>query len=235
MSKIEIYSSLSAEDAIDVEGKNISHPRLREMHLKMVPLLSLLAVRHVSYENPESDKLVLRQGQIVVHRDLREKFLALFAGWLYLQYPIEHAIPISQSPDSQDGYSMARNRTLVYRPDVIGDAADPTAPASEHYRAHAVDVSPFHNPIVNPDHTVEPPEAVGHLPRLGMVLLRRPDVVEYARSVGFEWGNDWPDPRFGEGFYGITASGQSRHILRDSHHFELVPSLAAQLEMPGDI
>ena len=229
--KIEVYCNLSADAALDIEGSNISDPHLRAMHLKMVPFLRVLSVDHWSFENPSDEELVLRRGQVVVHKDLQQTFSQLFEGLLELEYPIEHAIPISQSPDSQDSYSMAQNRTLVYRPDVIGsgDAAVP----SEHYRASAVDINPLDNPILHPNNTVDPPEAAGRLPRLGMVLLRKTAVVQHALNLGFEWGNDWPDPRFGEGFYGIGQDGQPRHILRDPHHFELVPRLAAQLEMPS--
>lgn len=206
--------------------------RLWVMHNRMVPYLRVLNVRHISHGSPESDRLVLRQGQVVVHQDLHATFSRFFEGLLDLEFPIGDAIPISQSPESSDAYSMARNRTVVYRPDVIGEADDPTAVPSEHYRASAVDINPFHNPIVNPDHTIEPPEAVGHLPRLSMVLLRRPDVVQHAQGLGFEWGNDWPDPRSGEGFYGSSRDEWPRHVLRDPHHFEVIPRLAEALEMP---
>jgi hypothetical protein len=232
MSQIEIYSSLSHHDAIDVTGSNIGDPRLWSLHRHMVPLLRVLDVKHLSYENPVSDKLLLRQGQLVVHHELVDDFTELFEGWLDLKYPIEHAIPISQSSRSNDKLSMGLNRTLVYRPDVVGDPRDEAAPPSEHYYGRALDVNPLDNPLINPDHTVEPEEAIGRLPRLGMVLLRRPDVVQHALNLGFEWGNDWPDPRSGEGYYGVRENGEPRHILRDSHHFEVIPRFAKLLEMP---
>jgi hypothetical protein len=127
---------------------------------------------------------------------------------------------------------MARNRTVVYRPDVIGDPDDPNAPFSEHLKG-AVDLSPLDSPIINPDFTIEPPEAIGRLPRLGRVLSRRPDVGLYLKYMGYELGHDWDDPRAGEGFYGVSrTTGEQKHILRDQHHIEPVPSLAAQVEMP---
>lgn len=232
MAKIEVYSSLSFEDAVDVDGKNIDHPRLWAMHQAMIPLLRVMNVVHFSYENPTSEKLVQRQGQIVVHYAMQQRFHDLFEGWQELRYPIEHARPISQTPGSNDKRSMALNRTLVYRPDVVGEPNNPDDPPSEHYRGSAVDVNPFHNPIINPDHTVEPAEAVGHKPRLAMVVRRLPDVIGHALDLDFEWGGDWDDARAGKGYYGVDAAGQPRDIVQDPHHFELVPDLAKQLEMP---
>ena len=234
MAEIDVYCNLPDDKAIDPEGRNISHPRLRAMHLQRVPLLAVLGVTHLSYENSESDRLVLRRGQIVVHKGMRATFRKLFEGWLELGYPIEQAVPISQFPDSSDAISMAKNNTVAYRPDVIGDADDPLATPSEHYRGTAIDVNPWHNPLINADHTIEPREAIGHLPRLGMMLRRQVfDVVKYAiDDCDLEWGGDWADPRAGAGYYGIGPNGQQRHMVTDTHHFELIPHLAARFPMP---
>jgi hypothetical protein len=105
---------------------------------------------------------------------------------------------------------MAHNRTLVYRPDVVGDPDDPAASPSIHSYGAAIDINPLHNPIINPDHTVEPVEATGLTPHLGMVLLRNPEVAELAASLDMEWGNDWPDPRQTLSFEIGRASGRER-------------------------
>jgi hypothetical protein len=235
MPKLEIYSRLSAEDAIDVEGRNISHPLLRERHLRMVPFLRVITVDHFMLKNPydqDSDQMIFGRGQAVAHRDLVDTFNQFFEGLRDLRFPLERAIPISQSPDSQDAFSMAHNRTLIYRPDVIGDPDDPAAPRSIHSYGAAVDINPLHNPIVNPDHTVEPVEAVGFTPHLSMMLLRNLDVADMAADLDMEWGNDWPDPRHTLSYAGIGRDGKPRHILRDTHHFELLKPVIDSLELP---
>lgn len=233
MSEIDVYSKLSFEEAVDADGKNIDHPRRWEFHQKMVPFLRIIAVKHVSFENPESERLVLRQGQLVVHRDLVDTFTELHKRWLELDFPIKHCVPISQAPNSDDNYAMAESFSHVYRPDVVGNIDDPNAPWSEHARGSAGDYNQLDNPLITADFHVQPPQAIGRLPRLGMVMLRDPEVMQAAKELGFELGVDWPDSRAGKGYYGIDSEGNPRHILRDSHHIEIIPSLAEQLPMPS--
>lgn len=227
----DVYVNLSTDEALDSDARNIHHPRLRDNHERMLPYLRVMNVQHFSFAHPESDELVLRQGQLVVHDGMTDMFRGLFDGLLEYKYPVENMIPISQIPGSEDALSMAANHTIVYRPDVIGDPDDPRAPVSEHARGSALDLNPLDNPLITPDYRIEPPEAIGRLARFETMLLRRPDVIQHALSLGFEWGNDWPDPRFGDGFYGVQ-NGVPRHILRDQHHLEAIPRIAQELDQP---
>lgn len=85
MRNIEIYSLLTPAQALD--GSQIIHPLFRDLHQKMLPYLCLIDVWHIGYDT------AIKQGQLVVHEEMRDTFKAVFEGLIDLRYPFNRSGP----------------------------------------------------------------------------------------------------------------------------------------------
>lgn len=226
-------ANMTDDEALDREGRYITDSKLWFYHQKMLPYLRVLTVEHVSYQSDDSKKLVLREGKIVTHRDAAEDFAAFFKGFLELDkpFPIAQAVPIAHKHyRHNDGRSMAENNSHVQRTSLIGGRTP-----SEHLRGTAGDFNALDAPMIMPDYTIVPAEAIGRQPpHLDMIIKRRPDVIALFHSLGYEVGAYWDDPSHPDDYYG-EKNGELVPILNDGHHIEKRPHLLDQIEVPTGI
>ena len=143
--------------------------------------LRKLSLRYVDLDDAE------REGEMIVHAEVAEDLLHVFARLYEQRFPIERIDPIEDF-DGDDDASMAANNTSAFncRPITGSDSW------SQHAYGWAVDINPIQNPYVR-DGEVLPPEGEPYLDRSdqrpGMVT--RPGVVEHFDEIGWGWGGDW--------------------------------------------
>lgn len=151
--------------------------------------LCLLGVTYLSFDGCRHN------GQLVVHRAVRQDILDLFALMEAIRFPVARAIPISQYGWSDDA-SMADNNTSAFNYRFIAG----TSRLSAHARGTALDINPQANPVIYADGRISPPEAL-YQPGIQGVLTPESPVVQEFLGRGWIWG-------------GQFAS------FKDYHHFE---------------
>lgn len=127
-------------------------------------------------------------GEIVVNAAVAEDVVEVFRRLFAADFPVEEMrLPTTadlQAPPTGDG-----NNTASY----VCRAARGQTTWSQHAYGLAVDVNPFHNPLVKRD-LVLPELASAYADRSavrpGMHLPGGPAVQAFA-AVGWEWGGDW--------------------------------------------
>jgi hypothetical protein len=143
--------------------------------------LRQLTVRHVDLDDAE------QEGELIVHADVAEDLLDVFARLYEQRFPIERIEPIEHF-DGDDDASMAANNTSAFncRPITGSDRW------SEHAYGRAVDINPVQNPYVR-DGEVLPPEGEPYVDRSDERpgMLTRPGPVEPFDEIGWGWGGDW--------------------------------------------
>jgi len=130
-------------------------------------------------------------GELIVHADVAEDVVAVFAVLHAERFPIEELRVIAPeelgAPPTGDGNVTSG---FVCRPTVGGTRW------SDHAFGRAIDVNPFHNPYVRGDLVL--PELAGAYVdredvRPGMIVPG--DAVTRAfAAVGWGWGGDWTGP-----------------------------------------
>ncbi len=163
---IIIDSNLTLEEAL----KGTKAPK------EIIENLIIIDVRYYS-----TDKK-LHQGQLVIHKDIKEDIEAIFEIILKEKFPIAKAIPIVKYNWS-DYDSMSDNNTsaFCYR-NIAG-----TNRLSNHSFGKAIDINPFFNPVVYPDGNVSPKGAKYDTTRPGTLTENTPIVKEFIKR-GWRWG-----------------------------------------------
>jgi hypothetical protein len=143
--------------------------------------LRKLAVRYVDLDDSE------QEGALIVHEDVADDLLGVFAQLYEDRFPIARIEPIELF-DGDDDASMAANNTSAFncRPITGSDSW------SEHSYGWAVDINPIQNPYER-DGEVLPPEGEPYLDRdeVRPGMVSRPGVVEHFDALGWGWGGDW--------------------------------------------
>jgi hypothetical protein len=130
-------------------------------------------------------------GELVVHRDVAEEVVWVFARLHEARFPIEQMRLVSggdlEAPPTGDG-----NNTAAF----VCRAVRQGGSWSAHAYGLAIDVNPFHNPYRRGD-LVLPELASAYLDRgdlrPGMVVPG--DVVTAAfAEIGWSWGGEWSSP-----------------------------------------
>lgn len=149
---------------------------------EVVASLALVDVTYHSFD------CTIHTGQLVVHKAFAQEVQAIFAGILWLGFPLAKVIPIVHY-DWDDNASMADNNSSCfnYRP-IAG-----TTKLSWHALGRAIDLNPMQNPIRATDGSHAPPHAV-HNPSVPGTLFRESPVVTLFKMRGWEWGGDWNSP-----------------------------------------
>jgi len=152
-----------------------------------VPLEDL---RYVTFTHVDFDGVV-RTGEVVVHADVAEGLVGVFAALFEARYPIRQAVLVDEY-GADDTASMYADNTSAFncRPVTGGTRW------SEHAYGRAIDINPVENPYVVGDH-------VG--PRTGRPFASRPDepgvihaddvVVRAFAAAGWQWGGYWDSPK----------------------------------------
>lgn len=135
----------------------------------------------------------VQRGALIVHRDLVDDVVAIFADLLRQRYPIERMRTVENYPDAEDELSMRDNNTSAFncRP----------LPGSDRWSLHAygraVDVNPLINPSIGSAAGLEPATARPYLDRTrddpGMLRAGSPAVLAFTER-GWGWGGAWRDP-----------------------------------------
>jgi hypothetical protein len=130
----------------------------------------------------------VKEGQLIVAKQLADEVLEIFAALFALGFPIERMDPIDRYGGNDDA-SMADNNTSAFNfRNVAG-----TAVLSRHALGAAIDINPRLNPmIIGAD--VFPPAGAAYVDRRvvqpGMIVRPGP-VVDLFDARGWEWGGDW--------------------------------------------
>ncbi|PPK98690.1 D-alanyl-D-alanine carboxypeptidase-like protein [Kineococcus xinjiangensis] len=144
--------------------------------------LRRLTVSHVDFLGRQ------RLGTLVVHQDVADPLVRVFARLHALQYPIERMEPVEAFAGSDDA-SMDANNTSAFN----CRARTGGTGFSEHSHGTALDLNPVQNPYVRGT-TVLPEAGRAHVDRSTAhpAVLRAGDpVVSALAAEGFRWGGTW--------------------------------------------
>jgi hypothetical protein len=126
-------------------------------------------------------------GRLVVHADVADAVVAVFAQLYAQRFPIARMEPVEAFGGSDDA-SMAADNTSAFN----CRATTGGSGFSEHSYGTAIDLNPVENPYVKGS-TVLPAAGrafVDRRPGRGVVLAGDPVVRTFA-DHGFSWGGDW--------------------------------------------
>ncbi len=134
-----------------------------------------------------------RRGVLIVHRDVTEPIVEVFAELYRARFPITSIRPIEEFVGSDgradDDLSMAADNTSAFNCRAITGGRS----WSRHAFGAAIDINPLTNPYVAGS-TVLPPGGEAWVDRSGHHpgLIRRGDVVTRAFArAGWRWGGDF--------------------------------------------
>lgn len=133
------------------------------------------------------------RGALVVHRDVVDDVIAIFADLQRQRYPIERMQTVDRYPGAEDELSMEDNNTSAFncRP-LPGNTG-----WSFHAYGRAVDVNPLINPYRDSSGDLQPKTAAPYLDRNRQApgLLRAGDpAVRAFTDRGWRWGGAWRNP-----------------------------------------
>lgn len=133
------------------------------------------------------------RGALIVHRDLTDDVIAIFADLLRLGYPISAMRTVEQYPNADDELSMRDNNTSGFNCRPLPGSTQ----WSLHAYGRAVDVNPLINPYIDSTGDLQPATAGAYLDRArdepGMLRPGSPAVAAFT-GRGWRWGGTWRDP-----------------------------------------
>ncbi len=153
---------------------------------EVLTALGSFTVRYVGFDGR------LRQGQMVMHRELQRDVEDFFECALKLNFPIQSVIPISDKKFRWDDLtSCGANNTSGYNYRTIMG----TDRISKHGTGRAFDVNPVQNIYVRYNAEGEeifraPKDSVYDEGELGTLTSSHP-LVQYLKDRGWTWGGDW--------------------------------------------
>lgn len=129
-------------------------------------------------------------GELVVHADVAESVVAVFAELFDLGYPVRQ-MRLVDDFDGDDDASMAADNTSAFNCRPISHGTG----WSEHAYGRAIDLNPVENPYVR-GAVVLPPEGAPYAARPDEpgVVHAGDAVVRAFAAHGWQWGGDWRSP-----------------------------------------
>ena len=133
------------------------------------------------------------RGSLVVHRDVVDDVIAIFADLRRQRFPIAKMQTVDHYPGAEDELSMEDNNTSAFncRP-LPGDTG-----WSLHAYGRAVDVNPLINPYLDSSGDLQPKTAAAYLDRdpsvPGLLFAGAPAVRAFT-DRGWRWGGAWRNP-----------------------------------------
>lgn len=134
------------------------------------------------------------RGQLVVHHELTDEVIAVFAELYRVGYPIERMRTVDNYPQADDELSMRDNNTSAFNcRDIPG-----TGQWSYHAYGRAIDLNPRLNPYVDRRGDYQPANAGPWVDRNrtepGMLHDGDAAVLAFT-DRGWAWGGHWRTPR----------------------------------------
>lgn len=135
----------------------------------------------------------IHRGDLVVHEELVDQVIVIFAALKRLGYPIEKMRTVDHYPSADDELSMEDNNTSAFncRPMPHGEGW------SLHAYGRAIDVNPLINPYLDNGSDLQPKTAGAYLDRQrttpGMLHAGDPAVRAFT-DHGWQWGGSWRNP-----------------------------------------
>ena len=155
----------------------------------VIDALCLISVRYHSFDG------LLHQGQLVVHKALRQDVTDIFLLIEASGFPVARAIPIVRYGWSDDR-SMADNNASAFNYRLVQG----TYRLSRHAFGRAVDINPCQNPVIYESGPVSPEGSIYDTRKEGTFHETHPLVREFL-SRGWQWGGHFK-------------------TLKDYHHFD---------------
>lgn len=168
--RVEVDSGMSRQEALS--GNKFPREILEKMQL--------VTVRYVGFDG------VVREGQIVVHKDLATEVQEIFAEIRRAKFPIGKVVPVVNY-DWDDYRSMADNNTsgFNYRGQVTPRGSSKAL--SKHAFGRAIDINPMQNPYVAKNQK----GSSGYDPSMPGTLTTDSAVVKIFLKRGWKWGGNW--------------------------------------------
>lgn len=143
--------------------------------------LRTLTVPYVTFDGGHAE------GELIVHHEVADELLGLFAALYADRFPIARIEPIEHVGGDDDA-AMAANLTTAFNCRRVTGGSR----WSEHAYGWAVDINPIQNPYQRGD-TVLPPEGEPYLDRddVRPGMLTRPGPIDHVDRMGWGWGGDW--------------------------------------------
>lgn len=159
----------------------------KEIPLTIRETLTLLNIEYCGFDEQQHN------GQIVIHRELKNEVRKIFEEILLARFPIEKLVPVV-AYDWSDDDSMADNNSSAFNyRRAVGKLR-----LSQHAYGRAIDINPRQNPYIK-DLLVLPPKATYNMSERGTLLGAGPAVAAFEKR-GWIWGGRWT-------------------TLKDWHHF----------------
>lgn len=130
-------------------------------------------------------------GDLVLHRDVAEDVVGVFARLHELRYPIE-SLRLTTTADLHAHPTGDGNGSGSFTCRVVRGGTS----LSHHSYGTAVDLNPFQNPFRRGD-LVLPELASAYLDRTDVrpgMILAGDEVVAAFEAIGWEWGGEWSEP-----------------------------------------
>jgi hypothetical protein len=168
-------SNLSFSEAIKSK-QDIPFPE------SVTDFLEILTVDYICFDDSQ------RTGQIVIHKNLKQDVIGFFTMAKDINFPIFKVQP-AVLYDWDDQVLMDKNISSGFNYRKIAG----TDLLSAHSLGRAIDINPRTNPyfrFTNNKEIVEPLGAI-YDPKIRGALYAGHELVEYMKSLGWEWGGDW--------------------------------------------
>jgi D-alanyl-D-alanine carboxypeptidase len=144
----------------------------------------------------------VRQGRIVVHRDVAATVAKVLRRLFDERFPIRRMVPVD-AYGASDYRSIEADNTSAFNCRYV----DGTTRWSEHAYGRAIDLNPIENPYVTSSGTTSHRASRSYLdrsPRPGMAV-EGGAVVQAFDAVGWDWGGRWTGAKDYQHF---SASGR---------------------------
>ncbi len=135
----------------------------------------------------------LQRGSLVVHRDVVDDVIAIFADLERQRYPIERMQTVDHYRGAEDELSMQDNNTSAFNCRPLPGGTN----WSLHAYGRAIDVNPLINPYIDSSGDLQPKTAGRYLDRKQSApgLLKAGDpAVRAFTNRGWRWGGAWRNP-----------------------------------------
>ncbi len=168
--KVIVDSDMTRSEAL---GEN-------EFPKDVLAQMEVVKVRYLGFDGHE------HVGQIVVHREVAEEVIEIFAEIRKAEFPISQVVPIvAYGWKDQDSIDDQNSSGFNYRktegPGISGTIL------SRHSFGKAIDLNPFQNPFVAANGDSPRP----YMPGEKGVLTADSAPVKIFKKYGWKWGGDW--------------------------------------------